>query len=200
LHAFCSFFFISQIDLPFCIFSFFSLFFFLLSQLDLWAYTLSEPLIFKGPLKVAYKYGSFPHYVNPSLPLLIFDAPLSSSPDWLGFLCACPVIHQKISMADTRVVDLDAGVVVEKRGRGRPRGSKNKPKVVSMAASSSAPAKQRPGHPLGSKNKSKSSTSQVNEPLDISAAHLDPPPPSTRTVFSFLHLLVPNVVSNNACL
>jgi hypothetical protein len=58
------------------------------------------------------------------------------------------VIHRKISMADsmadTGVVDQDAGVVVEKHGRGRPHGSKNKPKVISMAASSSASAKRRP--------------------------------------------------------
>jgi hypothetical protein len=82
-------------------------------------------------------------------------------------------------MADTRVIDLDAGIMVEKHGRGRPHGSKNKPKVATMAASSSAPVKWCPGRPLGSKNKSKSSTCQVNEPLDVSAAHLNPPPPST---------------------
>jgi hypothetical protein len=73
-------------------------------------------------------------------------------------------------MVDTGVIDLDVGVAVEKRGRGYPWGSKNKPKVVTMEASSSALAKLRPGHPLGSKNKSKASTSQVNEPLDVSAA------------------------------
>jgi hypothetical protein len=62
-------------------------------------------------------------------------------------------------MADTGVIDLDAGIMVDNHGRGRPRGSKNKPKVATMAASSSAPVKRRPGRPLGSKNKSKSSTS-----------------------------------------
>jgi hypothetical protein len=41
-------------------------------------------------------------------------------------------------MADTCVIDLDTGTVVEKHGRGRPRGSKNKPKDISMVASSSA--------------------------------------------------------------
>jgi hypothetical protein len=117
---------------------------------------------------VAYKYGLFHHPVNPSLPLLIFAAALSSSPNWLGFLRVCWAIHRKISMADTRVVDLDAGVGVEKCGRGRPRGSKNKPKVIFMAVSSSASAKRCPGRPLGSKNKPKSSTSQINEPLDVS--------------------------------
>jgi hypothetical protein len=35
-------------------------------------------------------------------------------------------------MADTNVIYLDIGAVVEKRGRGRPRGSKNKPKDASM--------------------------------------------------------------------
>jgi hypothetical protein len=80
--------------------------------------------LFKSLLKVAYKYGPFHHHVNPSLALLIFVAALSSFPDWLGFPCACPAIHQKISMANTRFVDLDAGVMAEKRGRGHPRGSK----------------------------------------------------------------------------
>jgi hypothetical protein len=88
-------------------------------------------------------------------------------------------------MANTGVIDLDGGVVVEKHGRGRPRGSKNKPKVVIMEASSSTPAKQRPGHPLGSKNKAKDSTSHINDPLDVSVAHPNPPQPSTWVVFSF---------------
>jgi hypothetical protein len=34
-------------------------------------------------------------------------------------------------MADAGVIDLDAGIVVEKRGRDRPHGSKNKPKGAS---------------------------------------------------------------------
>jgi hypothetical protein len=58
-------------------------------------------------------------------------------------------------MADTRFIDLDGDVVVEKRGRGLPRGSKNKPKVAIMEASSSSPVKWRPGHLLESKNKAK---------------------------------------------
>jgi hypothetical protein len=57
-----------------------------------------------------------------------------------------------------------------------------------MVASSSALAKRHPGRPLGSKNKSKSSTSQINEPLDVSAAHLNHSPPSTGIVFSFFIL------------
>jgi hypothetical protein len=63
-------------------------------------------------------------------------------------------------MADASVIDLDTGALVEKRGRGRPRGSKNKPKDISMvASSSSALMKRRPGRPLGSKNKPKPSSS-----------------------------------------
>jgi hypothetical protein len=51
-------------------------------------------------------------------------------------------------MADAGVIDLDTGAVVEKRGRGRPRGSRNKPKDISMVASSSAVLmKRRPGRP-----------------------------------------------------
>jgi hypothetical protein len=43
------------------------------------------------------------------------------------------------------------------RGRGHPRGSKNKNKTILSGAgtSSDAPAKRRPGRPLGSKNKPK---------------------------------------------
>jgi hypothetical protein len=33
-----------------------------------------------------------------------------------------------------------------------------------------------------------SSTSQVNEPMDVSVAHLNPPQPSTGIVFSFFAL------------
>jgi hypothetical protein len=51
-------------------------------------------------------------------------------------------------MADAGVVDLDTGALMEKRGRGRPRGSKNKPKDASLVASSSASMKWRPGRPL----------------------------------------------------
>jgi hypothetical protein len=41
-------------------------------------------------------------------------------------------------MADAGVIKQDTGAIVEKRGRGRPHGSKNKPKDISMVASSSA--------------------------------------------------------------
>jgi hypothetical protein len=88
-------------------------------------------------------------------------------------------------MADPRVVDLDAGVVVEKHGRGRPCGSKNKSKVAPMAVSSFAPVKRRPSRPLGSKSKPKSSASPSNESLDANTVRRNTPPPSARNVFSF---------------
>jgi hypothetical protein len=137
---------------------------------------------------MTYKYDPFPLYVNPTLPLL------SSPPHRLlpqiakGFLARFRRSTKEISMADIGIIDLDGGVVVEKRGRGHPLGSKNKPKVAIMEASSSSPAKRRPGHPLGRKNKAKASTSQINEPLDVSVAHLNPPQPSTGVVFSFFAL------------
>jgi hypothetical protein len=86
-------------------------------------------------------------------------------------------------MADAGVVDLDTGAVIEKRGRGRPRDSKNKPKGVSlMASSSSASMKRRPGRPLGSKNKPKPSfiVAQV-----ASAAPRNASPPPPIKIFSF---------------
>jgi hypothetical protein len=50
------------------------------------------------------------------------------------------------------VINLEDAIVVEKRRRGRPRWSKNKPKASAVDASSSTPAKHRHGRPLGSKN------------------------------------------------
>jgi hypothetical protein len=58
-------------------------------------------------------------------------------------------------MADASGSRLDIGAPVEKRGRGRPHGSKNKAAATTLVASSSAPVKRRPGHPVGSKNKPK---------------------------------------------
>jgi hypothetical protein len=89
-------------------------------------------------------------------------------------------------MADTGVIDLETGVVVEKRGRGRPCGSKNKPKEASMViSSSSVRVKRRPDRPLGSKNKPKSSTSLASKPLDTTAARQNNPPPPSVNIFSF---------------
>jgi hypothetical protein len=88
-------------------------------------------------------------------------------------------------MADTGVIDLDTDAIVEKRGRGRPRGSKNMPKDASTVVSSSfAPVKRRPGRPLGSKNKPKPSASLASRSVDANATrHSTPPPPVN--VFSF---------------
>jgi hypothetical protein len=89
-------------------------------------------------------------------------------------------------MADTGVIDLDAGTVMEKRGHGHPRGSKNKPKGLSMVASSSAmPMKRRPDHPLGSKNKPKPSSSVACQVVDASTAPCNASPPPPINLFSF---------------
>jgi hypothetical protein len=58
-------------------------------------------------------------------------------------------------MADASGSRLDIGAPVEKRGRGRPRGSKNKAIATTLVASLSALVKRRPGHLVGSKNKPK---------------------------------------------
>jgi hypothetical protein len=47
----------------------------------------------------------------------------------------------------------DASVIVVKRGRGCPRGSKNKVNATTAVSSSIVIGKRRCGHPLGSKNK-----------------------------------------------
>jgi hypothetical protein len=86
-------------------------------------------------------------------------------------------------MVDAGVVDLDTGAVIEKRGRDHPRGSKNKPKGISlMASSSSTSMKRRPGHPLGSKNKPKPSFAVAQ---DASAAPRNASPPPPVKTFSF---------------
>jgi hypothetical protein len=94
----------------------------------------------------------------------------------LGFFLSVP-----ISMADASGSQLNIGAPVEKRGHGRPRGSKNKSKDPAVAASPSAPIKRRSGRPLGSKNKTKMSTA-------ISGPSAPPrsssPPPSSR-IYSF---------------
>jgi hypothetical protein len=61
-----------------------------------------------------------------------------------------PPTKSNFSMADAGGANLDAGVLMEKRGCGRPRGSKNKPKDASLVASLSVSAKRHPGRPLGS--------------------------------------------------
>jgi hypothetical protein len=86
-------------------------------------------------------------------------------------------------MADTGVIDLDTGVVVEKRGR--PHGSKNRPRDVSMMVlSSSAPMKRRPGRPFGSKNKPKPSSSPALRSVDAHVARRNASPPPVN-LFSF---------------
>jgi hypothetical protein len=60
-----------------------------------------------------------------------------------------------VSMADAGELRLNIGAPTEKRGRGRPRGSKNKASIDAALASSSVPVKRHPGHLAGSKNKPK---------------------------------------------
>jgi hypothetical protein len=86
-------------------------------------------------------------------------------------------------MADASAANLDTGVLMEKQGRGRPRGSKNKPKDASLVASSSTSAKRRPGRPLGSKNKPKASAN-VAPGASTAPRNASPPPPPVK-IYSF---------------
>jgi hypothetical protein len=89
-------------------------------------------------------------------------------------------------MADVGVINLDTDAVIEKRGRGRLRGSKNKTKDVSMVApSSGVPMKQHPGRPLGSKNKLKPSSSVAHQVLDANSTPHNASPPPPINLFSF---------------
>jgi hypothetical protein len=67
----------------------------------------------------------------------------------LGFFF--PLFH----MADADGSRLDLGPPTVPRGRGRPRGSKNKTASTAIGSSSSAPVKRHPDRPPGSKNKPK---------------------------------------------
>jgi hypothetical protein len=90
-------------------------------------------------------------------------------------------------MADVDATNHGDVASVEKRGCGRPHGSNNKPKSsLAVAASSSTPAKHRPGRPLGSKNKKSSLTiADPGDRLDVSAAHPILPSSSSGDLFSF---------------
>jgi hypothetical protein len=90
-------------------------------------------------------------------------------------------------MADTGVINLEYGVVVEKHGRGHSQGSKNKPKASVVGISSSTLDQCRRGRPLGSKNKVKTSVTPTNisKHSDVSLAQPNPPQPSTGALFSF---------------
>jgi hypothetical protein len=83
-------------------------------------------------------------------------------------------------MADADGSRLNLGSLVAPRGRGRPRGSKNKGNTTPATAGSSSaiPAKRRPGRPPGSKNKPKvtgASPGPIAPPPAASAAPTAPP-------------------------
>jgi hypothetical protein len=75
---------------------------------------------------------------------------------------------------------------MEKRGRGRPRGSKNKASIDALAASSSALVKRCPGRPAGSKNKLKVPLAAPGPSTPSVSA--SPPPPR---LFSFFCIAGP---------
>jgi hypothetical protein len=79
-------------------------------------------------------------------------------------------------MADAGGSQLNIGAPVEKQGRGRPRGSKNKSKDPAVVASSSARVKRRPGRPMGSKDKTKISTTAPGPSAPPRNASPPPPP------------------------
>jgi hypothetical protein len=82
-------------------------------------------------------------------------------------------------MADADGSHLNLGSPVAPRGRGRPRGSKNKSNTSLAAAgsSSAAPAKRRPGRPPGSQNKPKVTGAAIGS--------IAPSPAAPAQIFSF---------------
>jgi hypothetical protein len=87
-------------------------------------------------------------------------------------------------MADVGGSQLNIGAPVEKRGRGRPRGSKNKSMDPAAGASASVPVKRRPGRPVGSKNKTKIFTSASGP----SAPPRNASPPYSPKIYSFFYI------------
>jgi hypothetical protein len=87
-------------------------------------------------------------------------------------------------MADAGGSHLNIGAQVEKRGRGRPRGSTNKSKDPTAVASSSMPVKWCPGRPVGSKNKPKVSAAAPGPSAPPRTAY--PPPP--HKIYSFFSI------------
>jgi hypothetical protein len=84
-------------------------------------------------------------------------------------------------MADASGSRLSIGTPVEKQGRGRPCGSKNKATVAATVASSSAPVKRRPGRLAGSKNKPKVSSAAPGP--SAFSANASPPLPRVYSFF-----------------
>jgi hypothetical protein len=89
-------------------------------------------------------------------------------------------------MVDASGSRLNLGASVEKRGCGRPRGSKNKASTDALVASSFALVKRRPGRPAGSKNKPKVPLAAPG-PSAPSANTSSPPP----RLFSFFCIAGP---------
>jgi hypothetical protein len=89
-------------------------------------------------------------------------------------------------MADAGGAHLNTGAQMEKRGRSRPRSSKNKSKDPSTVALSSVSMKRRHGCPVGSKNKPKVSAAA---PGPSAALHnASPPPPPPPKIYSFFSI------------
>jgi hypothetical protein len=84
-------------------------------------------------------------------------------------------------MADASGSHLSIGASVEKRGHGRPHGSKNKATTIAAVASSSAPVKRCLGRPVGSKNKLKVLSAAPGTSTPSSNA--SPPPPRVYSFF-----------------
>jgi hypothetical protein len=86
-----------------------------------------------------------------------------------------------VSMADAGGSRLNIGAPVEKRGRGRPRGSKNKATIEAVVVSSSVLVKRRPSRPAGSKNKPKVPSAAPSS--SAPSANASPPPPRIYSLF-----------------
>jgi hypothetical protein len=78
-------------------------------------------------------------------------------------------------MVDVSGSCLNIGGLVEKRGRGCPRGSNNKATIEDVITSSSTPVKRHLGRPTGSKNKPKVQFAAPGPSTPFANASLPPP-------------------------
>jgi hypothetical protein len=123
--------------------------------------------------------------INPTSPSSITATTTSSS--------FCPLLHllpfsSSTTSSGEAIPDLDnAPATVEKRGRGHPRGSKNKVKATTAASSSTVLGKHHHGRPLDSKNK-KPSTVAVGASIapDLDSTQPILPKRSPEKLFCFI--------------
>jgi hypothetical protein len=118
------------------------------------------------------------------------------------FLIPSSSSNSSPAMSDAITVNLDdAPIIIEKRGRGHPCGSKNKAKILAATSTLTALVKRHRSHPLGNKKKKSFATMVgASAATDLSLAQPVLPQRSSANAFYFLRLWVSNTTSTNVFL